>query len=420
MTGIISIFISALVTILLFLLSKIGNPRNIEGMIFLAQATGLATSLLISWNFILATRTQFLEKIFGGLDKVYMYHKIIGNLAFIFAISHPIFLILGSLPYNLTQLYLIPSPSNVPYGLGIVSLYLLITLISITIFIDLPYKLWKKTHEFIGLVIILGGLHSVLVSSDISFYLPLKIWMVFWNLIAIIAYVYKRFIYYLCIPRANYEVLEISQDKDYLLMKLKLANSQKGIQFRSGQFAFFSLENDRRDDHPFSILEQNGEYLTIGTKIIGGFTLALSKLQKSQKLNVYGPFGYFSNNIDKNEKMLWISGGIGITPFLSMARGLKSNQEVTMIHTSRSDEPHIFTKMFTEYTISNPKFKFVNYYSDKLGHLDEIKINDIVPLNFDVRVYLCGPQIMMETLADLLPRKGIMNKRIIFEDFSVK
>lgn len=410
----------AFITFVLFLLSKIGNPRNIEGIIVLAQLSGLATSVLISWNFILATRSKFLEKLFGGLDRVYLYHKIIGNLAFILAISHPIFLIVGALPYNLTKLYLVPSILNVPYALGIMSLYLLILLISITIFLDLPYRFWKKTHEFIGLVIILGGLHSVLVSSDISFYMPLKIWMIFWNILAILSYLYKRFFYYLYIPKNNYKIKSILQDKDYLVMSLVASDLNKVIDFKPGQFAYFSLNKDMRDDHPFSILEQNGPNLSIGTKIIGAFTLSLLNLKEGAEINVFGPFGTFSSNLEKNNNMLWISGGIGITPFLSMARSLKSDQKVTLIHTSRSDESQIFVKLFTYLSKTNTNFKFVTHYSDKLGHLDENKINEIIPLSSDIRVYICGPQIMMETLSESLPRKGILNKRIIFEDFSLK
>ena len=56
MIGNYSIILSVLVTIILFFLSKLGNTNPIQIFTFLAQITGLLGSVLISLNFILATR----------------------------------------------------------------------------------------------------------------------------------------------------------------------------------------------------------------------------------------------------------------------------------------------------------------------------------------------------------------------------
>lgn len=420
MLGIITIAISTMVTVVLFFMSKIGNPRLIEGWTFLAQSAGLIGSIFIAWNFILATRFKFIEKMFEGLDKVYKIHNILGNLAFILVVNHPLFLIISALPFNTTKLYLVPTISNLPYAFGILALYSLIVLITLTIFLDIPYKLWKKTHEYIGIVIILGSLHSLLISSDVSVYFPLKAWILLWNIIAILAYLYKRFGYYIYIPKNNYTVINVTQDKDYLLLDLTPSDPNKVILFDAGQFAFISLDNDRRDDHPFSILEQNGGNLKFGTKVVGPFTVLLSQLHIGSKINIYGPYGNFSSTLDKPKDLLFISGGIGITPFLSMIKALRSDQNVTMIHTSRSDESHLFTDMYLKYMSIYPNFKFILHYSDKSGHLNNESISKYVVLSSDSYVYLCGPKNMMDSLSLSLPNLGVKQKRIIYEDFTLK
>lgn len=420
MTGIISIIISVLVTLFLFVVAKTVNPQAISFWLLLAKLSGLIGSILISWNFIIATKNSFVEKMFGGLDKAYKIHNIIGNIAFILLVNHPVFLIINSLPYNTTKIYLVPSFFNLPYAFGILALYTLILLVSLTIFIDLPYKFWKKTHEYIGIVIVLASLHSLFISSDVSSFLPLMLWILIWNIFAVLCYFYKRFFYYLINPKNNYVVKEIVQNGTYLLLTLAPIDSNKVINFSAGQFAFFSLSKDVRDDHPFSILEQGNEFLKLGTKIVGNFTVALSQLIVGSKISVVGPFGTFANNLFKAQKMLWVSGGIGITPFLSMAKSLDKNQQVTMVHTAGSNEPKLFVNLFTSYSKINPNFKFIIHYSDVSGHLDEEKLNTYMPLSKDVYVYLCGPKQMMKNLSDNLPKKGIMQKRIIFEDFSLK
>lgn len=414
MFGIFLIIISITLTTILYLFSKIDNPRNIDFLILLVQATGLLASLLMSWNFILATRLRIIEKIFNGLDKVYKIHNLLGNFAFILALNHPIFLLISSLPYNSINIYLVPSLSNIPYALGIISLYLLIIFVSLTIFIDLPYKLWKKTHECIGLVILFSSIHSILVSSDISFYLPLKIWMIFLNSIAIIAYVYKRFLYYIFLPKNNYKIENITQEKDYLLLELVATNIDNKLVSKSGQFVFISREVDTRDEHPFSILENVDDRLKLGAKIVGPFTISLSKLKKGDSITIYGPYGSFSESLDKVKKAIFISGGIGITPFLSMMKEKKSHQEFTLIHSSRSSEPKLFTNLFSEFNV-------VLYNSEIKGRLNYLEIKKYIKdLDSDYYIFMCGPKPMMEDIATNLVKNGLNKKRIVFEDFTFK
>ncbi len=420
MIGNYSIILSVLVTIILFFLSKLGNTNPIQIFTFLAQITGLLGSVLISLNFILATRNKYVEKAFDGLDKAYKVHNLLGNIAFILVVNHPLFLIINSLPFNLTKLYLIPTVTNLPYAFGILSLYSLIILVALTIFVDLPYKIWKRTHEVMGLVIIFGSLHSFLITSDISVYLPLKIWILGLNVLAIVAYFYKRYFYYFFRPKNNYIVQQIEHEKNYLLINLVATNLEKYIDFKPGQYAFFSLEEDTRDEHPFSILEQDGPNLKIGTKVVGKFTLNLTHLKRGDLVNVCGPFGSFASNMNKANEMVWISGGIGITPFLSMIKNLKANQKVTMIHSGKSNEPILFTKLFKDYMYFFPNFKFVIHYPSTEGRLNEESINKYVELTRDSYVYLCGPKEMMDDFSQKLPKKGIKQKRIIYEDFTLK
>ncbi len=420
MIGNLTLIASIIITVILFLFAKLNTTTPIALWTFLAQLTGLLGSILISWNYLLATRFTIFEKTFDGLDRVYKIHNLIGNLSFIILINHPIFLIISNLPFNSTKLYLIPNLSNLPYALGILSLYSLIIFVSLTIFIDLPYKIWKKTHEAIGLVIILGAIHVLLINSDISVYPPLKIWIIGFNIIAIIAYFYKRYLYYLIQPNSNYIIKEILHQRNYLLISLFPKDNNKIIKFNPGQFAFFSVKNDSRDEHPFSILDQQNNQIKIGTKVIGNFTLLLSSLKEGSEITVRGPYGSFANNISKHNKMVWISGGIGITPFFEMVKALKDDQEVVMIHTAHSSEPRIFSDMYKDLQLSKPNFKFHLHLSDVEGRIDDRNIKRYTSLDGDTYIYICGPSQMMESLSRNLPNNGVKRKRIIFEDFKFK
>lgn len=413
MVGIISISFSLIITLLLFTFARIANPQTITTWLLLAKISGLFGSILIAWNYVLATKNIYIEKLFSGLDKAYKIHNIIGNLGFILVVLHPTFLILNSLPYDMSKVYLFPSISNLPYAFGILSLYSLILLIFFTIFVNLPYKLWKLTHEFMGLVIIFASLHGLYITSDTSLFLPLMLWILIWNIIAIIAFFYKRYFYYSINSKDNYVVNKIEQDKNYLSLELIAVSSNEALNFKAGQFAFFSLSNDERNDHPFSILEQNGLNLKVGVKIKGEFTLKLSQLTIDSKITVLGPFGSFSNSLADAKNIVFVSGGIGITPFLSMIKSIRPDQTYTMIHTCRTDEPILFTKMFSNY-------KIILHYSDKNGHLNAQNIKQYISLNSDTYIYICGPTRLMKNLMETLPEYGVQKNKIIYEDFDLK
>ena len=419
MIGILSIIISLLITSALFFNAKVVNSSAINVWTFLAQTSGVLGALLISWNFILAIRIPFLEKIFGGLDRVYKTHNVLGHTAFILILNHPLFLIINGLPNNLFKLYFVPSINNLSYAYGILALYVFIILLALTIFVDLPYAFWKKTHELMGIVIVLGALHGLFIISDVSRYFPLKAWLILWNSLAILAFIYKRFVYYIVRKRNNYIVTNVLQDKSYLVLTLSPISAEVSISFKAGQYAFFSIKTDYREEHPFSILENNDGEIKIGTKIVGRFTIEMSNLKLGDKVSVNGPFGMFAESVKKADNLVYISGGIGITPFLSMVRGA-SGKNITMIHTSKSNESTLLTDIFKSYTYYFPNFKFIHHISDTLGRLNQDIVKGYANLTHDTYVYLCGPAQMMEFLSTELPKAGIRRKRIIFEDFKLK
>ena len=195
MLGVYSTVFTFLITFLLFIFSKDFN--NLDSIFkLIAQFSSLIAITAISLNYLLSIRTKWIENIFGGFDVIYKVHNVLGNLGFIFTCIHPMFLIINSFPYNLTKNYLIVNFDNLPYSYGILSFYFLIIFVSLTIFVKLPYNFWKKTHEFIILVLIFAFLHSITITSDVSVFLPLKIWVISLCILGFLSYLYKKVNYY--------------------------------------------------------------------------------------------------------------------------------------------------------------------------------------------------------------------------------
>ena len=162
MIGTLLIYFSLIVTTILFGVAKVEFASLSPSLWQMgAQLTGLLGLALLSWSFVLSIRHPILERLFGGLDRVYKIHHIVGGVAFLMVLNHPLLLIINSLPMNSLKLYLVPG-TMIDYNAGIFALYLLLLLIVLTLFVDLPYYLWKQTHEWMGVVIMLGAVHGIL------------------------------------------------------------------------------------------------------------------------------------------------------------------------------------------------------------------------------------------------------------------
>lgn len=416
MRGWTVVILTQIVTILLWVAAKVDNPVTSMARGG-SQILALLGTMCLVWTFILSIRHKWIEHMFDGLDKMYKAHHIIGGLAFVFLINHALLLIAGAMPENRIAFYLIPA-TRLSFTYGQISLYVMLILLVLTFYIKLPYRLWKITHEWMGLVIIFGGLHTMLIRSDTQNYILLRYWILGWSAIATFAFLYKRYIYYFYPRPVRYKVATIGTQDDLLVISLE--NVGLGIKFEPGQYGFFSLPTRKRDEHPLSVLGSDDTKLIVGVKVIGKFTTKLSELSKGDELLVRGPFGQFSEKMNNVKHAVWIAGGIGITPFLSMAKSVRDDQEVDMYFCANVMPAQVITEPFAALSARNPNFRWLPCETSKTGRVTAIQILNHTGNDRDAMYLLCGPKVMMEDLATQLAKAGIKRSHIIYEDFAFK
>jgi len=148
-----------------------------------------------------------------------------------------------------------------------------------------------------------------------------------------------------------------------------------------------------------------------------GVTNQLLQLRINEELILHDVFGA----IAYNGEGIFIAGGAGVTPFISILRDLQSKKEI-------GDNKLIFANKTKNDIILEQEFKnllgnnFINILSeDKAdgyahGQITEgfLKAN-IADLN--KKIYLCGPEPMMEAIEQQLVNLGADKKSIIKEEF---
>ena len=154
-------------------------------------------------------------------------------------------------------------------------------------------------------------------------------------------------------------------------------------------------------------------------------------VEEGTVVHVSAPMGDFTLERKKSTPVVLMSGGVGVTPMISMLSTLladRSERSVSFVHACRNGRVHAFREWLNETVAAHPNVKRVVFYEaveaadrqgvdyDFEGRLDVTKIADrvIVP---DADYYICGPVPFMRAQRDALTTLGVEPARIHTEVF---
>lgn len=417
--------IPTFITLSLWLLSKNGLLEiTNDPLRSLSQIFSLIGLIYMMISLLLSTRIRVIEDSIGGLDKVYEMHHVVGSLSFVLLINHPLLLAVKALPQSsLVAQYLLIG-TFLPYNLGIVAIYLMISAFVFMVFVRLPYHIWLRTHQALGFAGLIGSIHALLITSDISSYMPLRIWMIIWIIIGSVSFLYI-FIFYKWIASVYvYVVSRIERRLDVLNVYAKPL--KRKISFVPGQFAYIGFKN--RDlggeQHPFSFSSApQEEEVRFSIKMLGDYTVKLPLLKVGDRMFIKGPYGKFGDVYIKGKRpLVWIVGGIGVTPFLSMLRNEKQmieERNIVLFYCFSSKDEGMFSDEIKFLTEGKQSIEVHEWCSIDRGRFNVPKILEILEKYENYDVQICGPGPMMESLKQQFEEIGVNNERIIFEKFQM-
>ncbi|MEI6494875.1 MAG: ferric reductase-like transmembrane domain-containing protein, partial [bacterium] len=325
-----------LIPLLLWLTMKpVGERVAGNFLIFksLGQITALLGYSLMATVIFLTARLGLVEKKMCGLNRVFINHHRLGAWAFILLMVHPLALTISYLTFS-TQAaatFLIPGVEVWPQTLGTIALGIMMILLFITFYLSWRYQVWKFSHRFLVLAFIVGTAHLAFIASDVSNSFALRVYMLILAGVAFIAYGYRLLVEFGGIGKYQYKVSSV-RELAAGVREISLQSVGKTMAYQAGQFAFFSFKQDglSAENHPFSLISVPEEpELKIIVKELGDFTRTLAQLKVGSLVAVEGPYGSFGQLDAKvggiQPKEIWIAGGIGITPFISLAKDLTKN-----------------------------------------------------------------------------------------------
>ncbi len=231
-------------------------------------------------------------------------------------------------------------------------------------------------------------------------------------------------------PYTISEIIQAVPEVFIIKLKPKIGST---FSFLPGQFAAISNPNysNPAEPHYFSIASSplSQDHLEFCFRVYGNWTQAFSKKQIGEEIFVSGAFGSFvwNENIDQ---AVFLAGGVGIAPFMSMLRTLHlKNQtpEITLLYGSRTLETIIFKNELEQLvkTINTLKVVHIlsevgptNQWSGARGFMTAEFIKKEVEEMQTPKFFLCGPPIFVQKLNQVLSALQIAPEKISKEQFT--
>ena len=394
---------------------------------------------ILAMQFVLSARLKWIERPFG-LNVLFDFHKTMAVVATALILSHPLLLAFGGPHWNL-----IFGP-NISWHIWLGRIALMILLVhallaSFRFIIKLNYQTWRFVHNVGALVVFpLAFFHSWNAGEDFSL-----VWLkLFWGVMVaagVGAFVWHRLLRTIALRRHPYTVTDVRQETpDAWTIKLAPPKGCSRFDYLPGQFHFLTFYRAPHlpvEEHHWTISSSPTEdgVLASTIKESGDFTASIGKTKVGDKAQVYGPFGRFSYALHPRERdLVFIAGGIGITPLMSMLRHMRDTRDtrdarrVLLLYGNTREQDIVFREELEQMEAgSQPQLKVVHVLSEpseqwqgEKGRVDAEKTERHCGDDLEKRAfYVCAPPPMMDAVVKCLRGRGVPAKNIHFERFNL-
>ena len=400
-------------------------------------ALGFIGLSLMGLQFVLVARFVNATTTFG-FDRALQVHRQMTALITVCVLAHPIILFVWDSRF-LSLLDIVHAPMRAKFA--VVSVFLLLVLIATSMWrrkLRLGYQSWQALHAALAVLIVVTGLvHVLLIGYYVDQPWERALWIVYSAAFIAVA-LWVRIFKPLLRWRRRWRVVSVEEQPgpghritleptrpEYL--------GKKGFQFRPGQFAWISAGRSPFTIyyHPFSISSSAAQpdRLQFIIKTEHHFTTRIHDFRPGDTVYLDGPWGHFTTDRFDGPGLVFLGGGVGITPLLSMLSTLADrgdrrpcwavigNRFESAI-VGRADLDDLVSKLdlTVVYTLSAPD----DSWPGRRGRIDAALLDELLPeTRHQLQYFICGSDSMMTGAVAALERIGIPRAQIHAEQFAM-
>ncbi len=224
-------------------------------------------------------------------------------------------------------------------------------------------------------------------------------------------------------------VEELTHDIRRLVLKV---TDPEALEFNAGQYVDIGIPGTEGEHRSFSMANAPGEpdRLEFMIKLYEGgrFSGLLANgngIAVGDELTCKGPFGMFTLRDSSPRRLVFIAGGAGMAPVLSLLRSMAekgTEREAVFYYGARTEDDLFALDEIERLCGELPNLTFVPALSEEEWDGETGMVTDVVDRMEDdlaeVDAYLCGPPPMVDAAIALLEARGTPESHIYFDRFT--
>jgi 3-phenylpropionate/trans-cinnamate dioxygenase ferredoxin reductase subunit len=408
------------------------RPEGREFLREISVALGFLGMALLGLQTIPTSRLKFFTKLFP-MDTLYTFHHRLSIFTFLIILIHPILLFINN-PATLQLLNLATAPWRA--RAGVIAVVAMLALVATSVWRELmkiKYDIWRWVHDALSFLAIgLALFHMFKVNYYMSLTYQKVIWLVLTGIwLSIILYI--RVARPIIMIKKPYKVVRVQQERGQSWSLYLKPDGHEGMSFEAGQFAWITNESPfifRENPFSFSTSsESDDKVIGFTIKELGDFTKTIKNFKPGDIVYVDGPYGTFSMDEHRCKEMVYIAGGIGSAPVMSMLRTLADrNCEKKMIffYGNPTWESVIYREELEELE-QKLNLKLVHVlekppegWEGESGFINADILKRYLSENYkDMTYFLCGPLPMIEAVEGALHKIHVPVLHIFSEQYEM-
>lgn len=299
--------------------------------------------------------------------------------------------------------------------------------------LGLQYETWRTVHASLSLFVVAGGLGHALMGQHHTAGLLTQGLLILVVAIPLLLLLETRLWRPYQLQKRPWRVVESEETRADSTDLILVAEGHRGMNFKPGQFAWLTMGDSpfSTQQHPFSMASSasNPGHLEFVIKEAGDFTHYLSTVKPGDKAYLEGPYGVFTMDPKAKRRAVFIVGGIGITPILSMIRSRLdelNDMPMWLIYANKSEAEIIMRNTLEAFAEKLP-LRVIHVLSDpsdewmgESGYVDGDVLDDYLPEDAeDIDYFVCGPPPMMDLVEPELQKRGVKKQRVYSERFNL-
>ena len=289
----------------------------------------------------------------------------------------------------------------------------------------LKYETWYYAHLYTYLAIALAFSHQFADGPAFrSDYLARVAWSALYATVGALIVWYRIITPLLRSARHRFTVQSVRREAPGIVSVFITGRNLDRLRAEPGQF--FRWRFLTRDlwwqSHPYSLSAMpSPNQMRITVKANGDHSGSLAGLAPGTRVFAEGPYGAFTPSLT-GRRVLFIAGGVGITPIRAMFAALPQRMSGGIILLYRASHPRdvVFSRELNAIaTDRQAALRYLIGSRDELGYdpLGTENLQQAIPGLHRYEAYVCGPPGMTQTAVTALRAAGIPSRRIHRESF---